>query len=731
MRVTRKIKSDLELISSITKIRSKKYASKTDIFDIKKIDYNNNKNEKNDDLIQRIRQRSHKSNTVKEDKLNKLNNLMFFQKTNNEKNLIKTSILENNNKAYSINTNNTKASTILNYNEYNDINLKTESSIKNKNNNNNIPKIINSPEISIYDNKEEKEDIKKDNNIENKEREMLSNKLIYNKPIPNNNIVGDNNNNNNYSFFKSRLTNKNTSNSNKSYDIKTYCKPNTNNNSLDNNISIISHGNNIYSIKNNNNISFISNRNIINKNNINKIKLDDLILYEERLNDIIIALKQKNNDNLYDGDASNECTEFFVFYCHSSLRGLFHSFFNDNNKIIIESSNNLSLLIIIIIYHLSLNQNLLKNSINYLNNILSLMKINLYLIIKQLQIFQGEEFTKINYFYFKSFNSYLSQYDLINITKESKIIEKIEQNCKIIASDFKQILKKYQINKNFYFKDFISIFNNISIIPENEIISYFYNNLYGFNNNKNKTKINTKNKKIENDSEDESSIKSDNNDDDDYYEQINTQNNQNAQIINEYEKIKEIPPYIKIPNNKKYTLVLDLDETIINVEFKDIQANKCILHLRPGIFSFLNDIKPYYELITFTCASKQYAEPIVKEIEKKNKYFDYNFYREHSVRFDNGFVKDISRIGRDINTIIIVDNSENNFRLNKENGIKISPYYGNKNKNDRVLFELKKILILIYKNNYKDVRIALKDFSDDIKNKISLITNNSNNSNNS
>ena len=44
MRVTRKIKSDLELISSITKIRSKKYASKTDIFDIKKIDYNNNKN---------------------------------------------------------------------------------------------------------------------------------------------------------------------------------------------------------------------------------------------------------------------------------------------------------------------------------------------------------------------------------------------------------------------------------------------------------------------------------------------------------------------------------------------------------------------------------------------------------------------------------------------------------------------------------------------------------------
>ena len=52
--------------------------------------------------------------------------------------------------------------------------------------------------------------------------------------------------------------------------------------------------------------------------------------------------------------------------------------------------------------------------------------------------------------------------------------------------------------------------------------------------------------------------------------------------------------------------------------------------------------------------------------------------------------------------------------------VKAEVYNGN-NKNDNVLFELKKILILIYKKNYEDVRIAIKEFSNDIKDKVSLV----------
>ena len=129
-------------------------------------------------------------------------------------------------------------------------------------------------------------------------------------------------------------------------------------------------------------------------------------------------------------------------------------------------------------------------------------------------------------------------------------------------------------------------------------------------------------------------------------------------------------------------------------------------------------LKPFYEIISFTSASKEYADVIINEIEKKRKFFDYNFYREHTVIYKDTFVKDISRIGRDIKRIIIIDNNERNFILNKENGIKIAPYYGDedninnsnnsinsenngrlsygKKRSDNVLLELKKILVMIH-----------------------------------
>ena len=60
---------------------------------------------------------------------------------------------------------------------------------------------------------------------------------------------------------------------------------------------------------------------------------------------------------------------------------------------------------------------------------------------------------------------------------------------------------------------------------------------------------------------------------------------------------------------------------------------------------------------------------------------------------------------------------EENFRLNKKNGIKIAPYYGDDN--DNVLNELKKILFLIFRQGYEDLTIALSDYSKEIKKKIS------------
>ena len=554
-------------------------------------------------------------------------------------------------------------------------------------------------------------------------RDLLSKKFLYNKPkttsTPNN--------------LKKTQPHP--------YDLKTYYNNNYNNSNLNNidNMSVNSFNINRKERirKNKDNLSAISmddaytlikNYNYYNNININNnvgvnLKLDDLIICDEKLNDILIAL---NNNKSYEMDASNECAEFFVFFFHSTLQNMFYKFFNEKKKIIIDSANNLTLLSILITYHLSLNRDILKQIINIVVNILSLLKINLYLNVKKIQIFFGNTFIEKNNFYFKTFNYYLKVEKLINLNEE-QIVMKIEHNCRIITNEVKKILKIYQQINDPYHNDFVALFNNISILSEIDLKDYFYSRLYNKVNMRKKIKskeinniYNKENNEYEDnnliDNSDVISVKS--NKSSHYYGKIDKHNSKILKLLNDYEKSKIDAPFLTTPNKKKYTLVLDLDETLINIEFKDMSNNRCILHLRPGLFWFLSKVKPFYELITFTSASKEYAQPIINEIELKNKYFDYNFFREHSVINGNDFVKDISRIGRDMKKIIIVDNTEQNFRLNNKNGIKIKPFYGDQN--DKVLYELSKILVMIVKQGYEDLTLALKDYSNEIKVKITI-----------
>ena len=769
MRITKKIPSDLDLISSISRVGKRKFSVSTNDPNGYKF---NDKTEKsffkkdkslNGELI--------KVQLVK----NNLNKKLYSTKTidvkayNNKNNLLIKSKTDNNNydimpsKKYSSNIKiqNYKLSGNNKDNNYeNNMNHMNNSGIQNKfkelgnidklkkylipksfnqfhpsGGNINRPKVISVSPIANnqYNDEESNNDLSINNSRKNKAhkiRDLLTQKFTYNKPKTTSIM-----NTPNHVKKKQRI-----------YETKTFCNYNNKNSNYakytnSDNLSVNSFNCNSNIKLNKDNISinsFEDNKNS-KYNNMFEIKLDDLIIYDEKLNDILVALNGKKN---YEIDASNECAEFFVFYFHSSLQKRFSSFFNAKNKIIIDSANNLTLLAIIITYHLSITQDILKDVINMIINIFTLLKMNLYLTVKKIQIFYGDTFTEKNSFYFKTFEYYLKKQNLMNI-KEEDILIKISHNCRLITNDIKKILKLYQLAKNSYHSDFIVIFNNISILSEKDINDYFYNKLYRLIPNKNNNNTNSKitnkkinisklkgNLKISNrvnggdsmdkvnvDNCDVISVKSSKSVH--YYGKRDNWNNQKIlQLINDYEKNKIEAPFIKTPCSKKYTIVLDLDETLLNLEVKDINTNKCILHLRPGLFSFLSEIKPFCELITFTSASKVYAQPIINEIESQYKYFDYNFFREHSTIYGNDFIKDISKIGRDMKKIIIIDNLEDNFKLNKKNGIKIAPFYGDEN--DTVLFELKKLLVMIYKQRYEDLTIALKNYADVIKKNISM-----------
>ena len=436
--------------------------------------------------------------------------------------------------------------------------------------------------------------------------------------------------------------------------------------------------------------------------NSNKIgiKLNDLILLKQKLDNIIISLN--NKDYLLGNNSINESVEFISFYFNSSLQNKFPLFFNIKNQIIIKSSFNLSLFTCLILYHLLINLSIITKVILLIRRIFGIIKINLFLIIRKIEIYFGEEFIQQNEIYFKVFDYYLQENNLYEL-KEKEIIDIIIKNCLSISTDIENILDYYQTINNKYYSDFQDIYMAISKIDEKYICFYFYNNLcnnnFEFNISKNNSYIYTENTNENYEIEDQ-------NKDEQYLDKI----------INSYKKNKKIAPFISFKTNKKYSLVLGLEDTLISVKIDN--EGKIFFRERPGLISFLNGIKPFYEIISFTKLSKEYSYIIIKEIEGDKKLFDYNLYREHCSLIGRNFIKDISRIGRDMKKIIMVDDSQENLNIHINNGILICPYNEEDDEEDRVLFELKKLLILLFRQGYDDIRIAIKNFRNEIYNKI-------------
>jgi len=102
--------------------------------------------------------------------------------------------------------------------------------------------------------------------------------------------------------------------------------------------------------------------------------------------------------------------------------------------------------------------------------------------------------------------------------------------------------------------------------------------------------------------------------------------------------------------------VLDLDETLVHFVAKEKKFK-----LRPGCIQFLKDMSNIFEVVIFTAAAQDYADFILNYIEKDNNFMDHRLYRQHCQYEQGVYVKDLSRLGRDLKKTIIVDNIRDNF----------------------------------------------------------------------
>ncbi|CDW87250.1 nli interacting factor-like phosphatase family protein [Stylonychia lemnae] len=193
-----------------------------------------------------------------------------------------------------------------------------------------------------------------------------------------------------------------------------------------------------------------------------------------------------------------------------------------------------------------------------------------------------------------------------------------------------------------------------------------------------------------------------------------------------------------------YTLVLDLDETLIHFAssfelqqsgvFQDEESHLIdgngknqMMHqsgdmvlFRPHLHEFLEEVSQYFEIVIFTAALQDYADYILDKIDPNQDLIKYRLYRQHTNfrEKDGVYLKDLSRIGRDLKRTIILDNVKENFQLQRENGVFIKTWLNDQE--DTVLLDILPLLKQIVIEKVPDVRETLRRYRDSVMRHIQL-----------
>ena len=393
------------------------------------------------------------------------------------------------------------------------------------------------------------------------------------------------------------------------------------------------------------------------------LNIEELLMTEEKLSAVINCIQDHK-------PCAEECFEWMNSYAQSDLIHNIEKFFvKEQFMKLIKISVNFNIFSLILCYIISLNENIFDQLNIYL---LEITNVNHNILILISKYFMHKILDRN--MWVDKLNQLIISYDPI-YKNTFQIMKEINILCNVLMKLIPNILTKYSK------QELISIYNELGHLSSFDLIKI-------------------------------------------YREKFHKNSNQNGSIFasSAYFRMNKcnggVPvPFLKNKSNKPYTLVLDLDETLIHFKSNPNNESSGKIMIRPFLYDFLRSIKEDFELIIFTAATQDYADPIINAIEKDEKYFDYRLYRIHTTIIDNDFVKDLSKLGRDLNRTVIVDNMKQNYKNQPNNGITIRPFWG-KDVEDTALVDLLDILKKI-SDKRMDIVNGLKYFKEDIISKVS------------
>ncbi|XP_032368899.1 carboxy-terminal domain RNA polymerase II polypeptide A small phosphatase 1 isoform X2 [Etheostoma spectabile] len=150
---------------------------------------------------------------------------------------------------------------------------------------------------------------------------------------------------------------------------------------------------------------------------------------------------------------------------------------------------------------------------------------------------------------------------------------------------------------------------------------------------------------------------------------------------------KPLLPRMKSTDAGKICVVIDLDETLVHSSFKPVNNADFIIPVeidgtvhqvyvlkRPHVDEFLKRMGELFECVLFTASLSKYADPVSDLLDKWGA-FRSRLFRESCVFHKGNYVKDLSRLGRDLNKVIIIDNSPASYVFHPDNAVPVASWF--------------------------------------------------------
>ncbi|KAK5895121.1 carboxy-terminal domain RNA polymerase II polypeptide A small phosphatase 2 isoform X2 [Pseudochaenichthys georgianus] len=146
-------------------------------------------------------------------------------------------------------------------------------------------------------------------------------------------------------------------------------------------------------------------------------------------------------------------------------------------------------------------------------------------------------------------------------------------------------------------------------------------------------------------------------------------------------------PEIEAQDQGKLCVVIDLDETLVHSSFKPISNADFIVPVeiegtthqvyvmkRPYVDEFLQRMGELFECVLFTASLAKYADPVTDLLDHCG-VFRTRLFRESCVFHQGCYVKDLSRLGRDLNKTLILDNSPASYIFHPNNAVPVVSWF--------------------------------------------------------